>query len=203
MRRIAVRCSLHIGLAAALPLLFGCSLAAAATASVSAEDNRSVDCKLPPQLRQLGQNATYLAPGRIVQTTIADCKVRGGEYHVPESGAVAGPGALAGQPVPVSVGGDKSRAACPEAMQVVGLKAGGSLSVRSGPATSYSKFDALVNGRAVFVCMHSPDGAWAGIVYPRQAGAACGVSQPIRDAQPYRGACASGWVSGKYVAPKR
>ena len=196
MRRFTIRSLIFFG----LPALFAAPMAVAA--STGADDNRTVDCKLPPQLRQLGQNATYLAPGRIVQTTVADCKVRGGEYHLPDSGAIAGPGALAGQPVAVTVGGDASRPACAGGMQIVGLKAGGSLSVRSGPATSYAKFDALVNGRAVFACARSPDGAWVGIVYARQAGMACGVSQPIRDAQPYHGACASGWVSGKYLAAK-
>ncbi len=42
-------------------------------------DLHVVDCLLPGQVRRLG-NRTYLTPRRPIQTTAADCRVRGGEY---------------------------------------------------------------------------------------------------------------------------
>ena len=39
-----------------------------------------VDCLLPPQVRKLGQNFTYLAPRRAIKTSAGDCEIRGGEY---------------------------------------------------------------------------------------------------------------------------
>lgn len=39
-----------------------------------------VDCLLPPQVRQLGQNYTYLAPRRPAKLTAKECALRGGEY---------------------------------------------------------------------------------------------------------------------------
>ncbi len=39
-----------------------------------------VDCLLPPQLRKIGQQATYLTPRRPVKTTGTECEIRGGEY---------------------------------------------------------------------------------------------------------------------------
>ncbi len=39
-----------------------------------------VDCLLPPQLRKLGQQATYLTPRRPIKTTGSECGIRGGEY---------------------------------------------------------------------------------------------------------------------------
>lgn len=48
--------------------------------NTNAEDLLSVDCLLPPQLRQLGPDATYLGPRRALRTTGAQCAMRGGEY---------------------------------------------------------------------------------------------------------------------------
>lgn len=42
-------------------------------------DLHVVDCLLPGQVRRLG-NRTYVTPRRPIETTAADCKVRGGEY---------------------------------------------------------------------------------------------------------------------------
>ncbi|MFW6093892.1 MAG: caspase family protein [Pseudomonadota bacterium] len=42
-------------------------------------DLHVVDCLLPGQVRRLG-NQTYVTPRRPIETTAADCKVRGGEY---------------------------------------------------------------------------------------------------------------------------
>ena len=46
----------------------------------NADDLLPVDCLLPGQIRQLGQQATYVTRGRAIKTTAADCQVRGGEY---------------------------------------------------------------------------------------------------------------------------
>ncbi len=42
-------------------------------------DLHVVDCLLPGQVRRLG-NRTYVTPRRPIETTAADCRVRGGEY---------------------------------------------------------------------------------------------------------------------------
>lgn len=39
-----------------------------------------VDCLLPPQIRKLGSQMTYLSTRRPIKTTAADCEIRGGEY---------------------------------------------------------------------------------------------------------------------------
>lgn len=39
-----------------------------------------VDCLLPPQVRKLGGQATYLTARRPVRTSAIDCEIRGGEY---------------------------------------------------------------------------------------------------------------------------
>lgn len=39
-----------------------------------------VDCLLPPQVRQLGRQLTYLAPRRAIKTQASLCETRGGEY---------------------------------------------------------------------------------------------------------------------------
>jgi hypothetical protein len=44
------------------------------------EDLLIVDCLLPPQIRRLGQQVTYLSARRAVKTTARDCEIRGGEY---------------------------------------------------------------------------------------------------------------------------
>lgn len=35
-------------------------------------------CRLPSQIRRISRQFTFLEPGRIVQTTVSDCKTRGG-----------------------------------------------------------------------------------------------------------------------------
>jgi len=47
--------------------------------SAKVDDLYIVDCLLPGQLRALG-NTTYMTPRRPVRTTVADCRIRGGEY---------------------------------------------------------------------------------------------------------------------------
>ena len=39
-----------------------------------------VDCLLPPQIRQLGQNYTYIPPRKPAKLTAKECAIRGGEY---------------------------------------------------------------------------------------------------------------------------
>ncbi len=43
-------------------------------------DLQIVDCLLPGQVRQLGSRASYITARRPVNTTAADCRIRGGEY---------------------------------------------------------------------------------------------------------------------------
>jgi hypothetical protein len=170
-------------------------------ATPSSDDQAVVECQLPPQIRTLGNHATYLAAGQRVSTTVADCKVRGGKYDG------HGPGALAQAPVgppgtmAVTVGGDKARLACPKSGTVAGLKSGGALSVRVAPGAASGKVDKLGNGKRVFMCDWSGDGAWVGVVYAGTPAVDCGVSKTIDRPQPYAGACRSGWVSSKYLKP--
>jgi hypothetical protein len=175
--------------------------AAAATAASDAGADARVACQLPPQIRQLGRNATYLAAGRIVQTTAADCRVRGGKAKpLPATAAAPAPlPATDGKAMAIMVGGDRKTAACPVSGRIVGLKAGSTLSVRTGPGTGYARIDRLDNERAVFVCDGSSDQAWLGVVYPTSAGQDCGVSRPITDAAAYAGPCQQGWVSAGWV----
>lgn len=44
------------------------------------EDLLIVDCLLPPQIRRLGEQVTYLTARRAVKTAARDCQIRGGEY---------------------------------------------------------------------------------------------------------------------------
>ncbi len=39
-----------------------------------------VDCLLPPQIRQLGQNFTYIPPRKPAKLSAKECALRGGEY---------------------------------------------------------------------------------------------------------------------------
>ncbi len=48
--------------------------------AISAEDLFIVDCLLPPQVRQLGQQFTYLSARQPIRTSAKDCAIRGGEY---------------------------------------------------------------------------------------------------------------------------
>ena len=66
-----------------LCLLFGLAHVSAQTPgeSVTAIDKALVvDCKLPPQVRQLGLNKTMLMPGAIQRESKAACEIRGGLY---------------------------------------------------------------------------------------------------------------------------
>jgi len=85
-----------IGSTATVVLLFGCAgsgtkpmatadkgagqAAEAAASGGDADKFLIVDCLLPPQVKKLGTNLTFLAPRRPVKTSAADCAIRGGEY---------------------------------------------------------------------------------------------------------------------------
>ena len=183
--------------ASALALVVGAPAQAKKAVAASVDEQAIVQCQLPPQIRSLGNHATYLAAGRRISTTIADCKVRGGKYDG------HGPGAFAGETTagmrPVTVGGDQTRAACPKSGVVAGLKSGGALSVRSAPGAESGRVDKLGVGKRVFMCDWSGDGGWVGVVYGATPAVDCGVSKTIDRPQAYAGSCRSGWVSSKYV----
>jgi hypothetical protein len=182
------------------PVVVALALGAAAVAMperASASDDVQGECKLPPQLRRLGQNASYLAAGRIIRTSAADCKVRGGEFRGGSGNAAAS--SAPADMVAITIGGDKKLPACQRKGAVAGLRAGGTLNVRKGPATSYAKIDTLGNDRVVHFCDWSSDETWVGVVYPDAGGGDCVVDKPQKEAGPYTGTCRSGWINAQYV----
>jgi len=42
------------------------------------EDSQVVDCLLPPQIRRLGSQVTYLSARQAIETSASDCEIRGG-----------------------------------------------------------------------------------------------------------------------------
>ena len=70
--------------AAAVALLFGgCAGTETPVAQAPVTDAGQlliVDCLLPPQVRKLGVQASYLAARKPIKTSAADCAIRGGEY---------------------------------------------------------------------------------------------------------------------------
>ena len=98
---------------------------------------------------------------------------------------------------PVRVGGNDGLDACMTLGAVTGLKRDGDnfLAVREGPGTRFPKIDELPQGYRIWLC--DEKGGWIGIVYghPNR----CGVDTPMARRQAYKGPCASGWVSAKYV----
>ena len=191
---------LVLALLAAASLLAGCAGSPAAYNPPPRADDgtRAVSCKLPPQIRRLGQHATYLAAGRIVQTTAADCRVRGGQLSELAGSAAAPAGGDDGG-MRVLVGGDGRTAACPVAGTIGGLRDGSTLNVRRGPGTAHARLDALRNGQRVYVCDGTADEQWLGVVYPGSAGQDCAVSMPRDVAAAYTGPCRSGWVNAGWV----
>ncbi|MFM5929360.1 MAG: hypothetical protein ACKOPQ_00445 [Novosphingobium sp.] len=109
--------------------------------------------------------------------------------------------AAAPKPRPVLVGGDAEYDACGGVHKVVGLKAKGDnfLSVRAAPSTSGKELDRLRLGRMVWSCDSINEGEWIGVVYERTPGQDCGVGTPIAKRRAYKGPCASGWVSGRFL----
>ena len=101
---------------------------------------------------------------------------------------------------PVMVGGTEDLDACTSLGVVSGLDPEGDafLAVRAAANSSAKVLDKLPEGKKIHLCDSSPDGKWLGIVYTKK-GIDCGVSSPIRPAQPYKGRCHSGWVSVRWV----
>src|ERR1051325_1834836 len=74
-------------LIAGLLLFYGCAgttgsnpSAPPQTTSGSADQFLIVDCLLPPQIRQLGRDVTYVTRRQAIKTSARDCQIRGGEY---------------------------------------------------------------------------------------------------------------------------
>ena len=111
--------------------------------------------------------------------------------------ALLGTGPMAGEDVPIVIGGDPEVPACAWA-EVRGLdpQGDGFLAVRQGPGVGYEMTDQLYNGDQVFVC--DDRGGWFAIVYPGD-GPDCGVGTPWPEAAFYSGPCSYGWVSAKWV----
>ena len=151
--------------ATALALAFTGSNALGRPAPDVAGADPMVECRLPPQIRHLGENVTFLAAGQQVRTTTADCRIRGGRY----SGG-HGPGLYANEQsvtvpgVPITVGGDAKSLPCPQSgvVRVVGPK--GALAVHTGPGLEYASVDRLGNGKTVAVCNRSGNNRWLGVV---------------------------------------
>jgi hypothetical protein len=173
----------------------GCAPAETKPAVASADPSTPGRCTLPPQLRRLGQHASYLAAGRTIRTSAGDCRVRGGQFYADPgaSGAMAATGA---DSVNIVIGGEANAPACAKRGAVA--TKGGTLTVRRGPGTSYARLDSLANGRKVHFCDWSADETWVGVVYPTGK-ADCGVDTPRSEPGPYTGSCKTGWISSQYV----
>ena len=72
--------TLIVGCAAGLNTPDSASQTAEKTSKTSPDKFLPVDCLLPPQVRKLGAQMTYLAARRPIKTTALDCEIRGGEY---------------------------------------------------------------------------------------------------------------------------
>ena len=152
-------------------------------------DAAIVACRLPPQIRSLGRNVTYLAAGRQMQLSVAECRQRGGSWNGRGPGAKAGGNA----PLAVTVGGEGP--ACPLQATVSGLQ-GGSLAVRTGPGTRFERIDRLEDGARVHLCDRAGAAGWVGIVY---GSGDCGLAAPINPPRAYSGSCRAGWVRSNYL----
>ncbi|RYE01642.1 MAG: integron [Sphingomonadales bacterium] len=117
--------------------------------------------------------------------------------------AVIGTSAPQTAPRAVQVGGMPDLDACLSVGQVVRLNPKGDnfLSVRAAPSAQAAQIDKLRPKAEMFVCDEAAGGEWLGVVYepggtisPR-----CDVGSPIPRKQKYRGPCASGWVSAKFI----
>ncbi len=111
----------------------------------------------------------------------------------PPTSSLAGDTAVA-----VNVGGEAELDACASVGEVHRLNPDGDnfLAVRAGPGSAHVMKDKLHSKAQVYMC--DQRGAWVGIVYgPDDVD--CGVSSPIAERQSYAGACASGWVHGRYI----
>lgn len=69
-----------LGLAAALLVIGSLGVPSAHAQDPRGNDLLVVDCKLPGQVRRLGQRTVYLSARRAARLTARDCQIRGGEY---------------------------------------------------------------------------------------------------------------------------
>jgi hypothetical protein len=98
----------------------------------------------------------------------------------------------------VMVGGQSELDACNTTWKVVGRNPQGEvwLAVRSRPSVAAPQIARLRSGDMVYGCDGTGDQVWTGVViYSADPRINCGVSSVIVRRQPYRGPCASGWVS--------
>jgi hypothetical protein len=81
------------------------------------------------------------------------------------------------------------------------LGAGESLPVRSAPFDNAPQTGAVPTDSRFFICDHSLDEKWFGIVYEKSGTLtpSCGVSEPAETRHDYKGPCQSGWVESAYV----
>lgn len=77
---VAFAITLMAGCAAGLDAPDGASQTAENAKRTSPDKFLPVDCLLPPQVRKLGAQMTYMAARRPIKTTALDCEIRGGEY---------------------------------------------------------------------------------------------------------------------------
>ena len=187
--------ALGAGLAAAVVL--ACAVFPAIAKEPAASSDGLVECRLPPQVRSLGRNVTYLTAGRQMKLSVGECKQRGGTFDGHGPGAHAGGADAVGDsntPLAVNVGGDPKGAACPLMGTVAGLKKG-TLTVRAGPGTNFARLDHLNNGARVHLCDRAGED-WVGVVY---GSGDCGLADPIDPPRAYSGSCRSGWVHSTYL----
>ncbi len=77
---MAFAVTLTVGCAAGLNGSDSASQLEGDAAKISPDKFLPVDCLLPPQVRKLGAQMTYLAARRPIKTTALNCEIRGGEY---------------------------------------------------------------------------------------------------------------------------
>lgn len=90
---------------------------------------------------------------------------------------------------PVSVGGSKRLAACPERAFIERTE---KTALMTEPNRTARVKTYLMSGSQLFVCERR--GEWLGVVVAAVEPAQCGVSVSIERRESYRGGCASGWV---------
>jgi len=115
--------------------------------------------------------------------------------------AAAAHAAAPDRPVRIGLAGPDLDA-CLSVGEVTGLNPRGDnfLAVRAAPSTGAPMLARLRKGHRVQVCEEAA-GGWLGIVYDRDPGGErdCGTGSPVPRPRAYRGPCASGWVSARYV----
>lgn len=108
------------------------------------------------------------------------------------------------QPVQTGEGGS-AFPACAGTGEVVNLSPAGEayLPLRAAPFAEADEVARLGTGRRVFLCSHSLDQRWQGVVVaPAETPSAdCGVTGPLAAPRPYAGRCKSGWALSSFLRP--